>query len=596
MSLVEEVTVLDFETFAIQPRPMPAPEPVGLAIRHPNGDKEYLAFAHKNGTNNATKQEAYNALIKAYRGPVVFHNAKFDVDVARIHFGLPYPRQYHDTMFLAFLNCPHAPSFALKATAERVLAMPPSARDAVHEWILANIPMATLKNAGAFICEAPVDLVAPYAMADVEMTFRLFACLHPAILMAGMEAAYIRELRLMPNLLEAEIRGVRVDRAMLTDWHTRLQRGIGILDTQIGERLGCPGLVIDEDKAVADAIDRAGLVADWILTPTGQRATNKKAMLRQCSDPHLLRMLGLRNTAATMLRSFVSTWLDASAVDGRLHTQWNQTRSIDNTGTKTGRIGSERPNLANVPNASATYPELPNLRSAFLPEEGDVWMKADFSQQEFRLAAHFEGGAIMRAYQNNPDIDFHQLTSDLVKLHANMDLPRKIIKNVNFCMLYGGGVQRLSEVLGCDIFAARAVRDAYYTALPGLKQLSQMVQQVSVGPRGGVRTLGGRHMPTEPPKYNPKTQEMQTYAYKQLNKLAQGSAADMTKQAIVAYSCVGSPAPMLLTVYDEIDVSCPPHELEWVKKTLNDCMVNAIPCDVPMRVDISHGATWGDLA
>lgn len=595
MALADEVTTLDFETFGIRPRPAPIPEPVGLAIRWPSGDTEYLAFGHPLGGNTCTKEEAYRALVKAYRGPVAFHNAKFDLEVAWRYFGLPFPREWHDTMFLAFLDCPHAPSFALKATAARVLNLPPEARDVLHEWILANIPESTPKSAGAYIAHAPVGLVAPYAVADVQMTYRLFARLHPRVMAAGMADAYNREIRLMPTLLDAEVRGVRVNRTFLNEWEGRLDRGIGILDKQIGERLGAPGLNVDEDRSVAEAIDKAGLVAEWILTATGKRATNKKAMLRQCSDPHLLRMLGLRNTAATMLRSFARPWLEMSATDGRLHTQWNQTRSIENMGTKSGRIGSERPNLTNVPNVAAIYPELPILRSAFLPEEDHLWVKADYSQQEFRLAAHYEGDSIMRAYQHNPDVDFHQLTSDLVKSQTGMDLPRKIIKNVNFCMLYGGGVNRLSEVLGASVEDARSVRDAYFAALPGMRQLAQMVQAVSMGPRGGIRTLGGRHMPVEPPTMDPKTQEIRTYAYKQLNKLAQGSAADMTKQAIVDFAASGLPARLLLTVYDEIDISVHKDEVDYVKQGLNTCMVNALPCDVPMRVDLSVGDNWGEL-
>jgi DNA polymerase-1 len=509
-----------------------------------------------------------------------------------MHFRLPYPREWHDTMFLAFLDCPHAPSFALKATAERVLRMPPDNRDVVRDWVLANVPGATPKGWGAYIAQAPVNIVGPYAISDVEMTYGLLCELYPRIVANGMTTAYNREINLMPWLLDAEIRGVRVDRDLLHEWETLFLNGIPKVDEWIRGRLGAPNLNIDEDRSVAEALDRAGLVAEWEYTPSGQRATNKAAMLRQCSDPILLQQLSLRNTAATMLRSFVQPWLAASATDGRLHTQWNSTRSIDNMGTKTGRIGSERPNLANVPNP---VEGLPNLRRAFLPDDGEVWLKADYSQQEFRLTAHFENGAIMQAYQNDPNIDFHALTSDLVKLQTGLDLPRKKIKNVNFCLLYGGGVKRLSAVLGCAMEEAAAVRDAYYAAMPGLHRLSMLVQQKSLGPAGGIRTAGGRFMPIEPARLDPKTGEMQTYGYKMLNKLCQGSAADMTKQAIVDFSMAGTKGKMLLQVYDELDISVPKESLGAIASTLNECMVNAMPLDVPMKVDMEIGPSWGEL-
>jgi DNA polymerase-1 len=375
-------------------------------------------------------------------------------------------------------------------------------------------------------------------MADVTMTFRLFRHLYPLVINKGMGPAYDRERRLLPWLLDAEVRGVPVDRNKLEKWNALFLRGIPIVEDQLRKRLGAAGLNFDEDRAVAEAIDAAGLVEEWELTESGQRATNKRAMERQCKDKEFLRLLSLRNTASTMFNSFVMPWLSASEQDGRLHTQWNQTRSIDNTGTKTGRIGSERPNLANVPNVSATHPELPNLRTAFLPEEGHQWGKADFSQQEFRIAAHFENGAIMQAYQQNAEIDFHALTANLLKTHTGLNLPRKQIKNVNFCLLYGGGVPRLADVLGCTLAEAEDVRRAYYSALPGMRQLSNLTQTESAN-RGGIATIGGRFMPVEPPKQNGS--DMRTFFYKQLNKRVQGSAADMTKEAIVKFGEAGWP-------------------------------------------------------
>lgn len=584
-----DVTVVDFETYGIQPRPAPAPVPVGVAIRHPNGIREYLAFAHPNGKNNATKDEAYRALVAAWRGPVVFHNAKFDLEVAWQHFHLQYPRVWHDTMFLAFLQCPHAPTFALKPTAERVLGIPPATRDVVREWVLTHIPEATSKNWGAWIAMAPVDLVGPYAMDDVGSTFALFEKLYPEIQINGMQPAYARELRLMPWLLDAEQRGVRVNQDKLQIWQRQLSQLLINHDDAIRVRLQAPGLNIDEDAAVANAIDGAGLVSEWILTPSGKRATNKAAMLKQCSDQVLLSLLHERNTAATMLRSFVEPWITASATDGRLHTSWNQTRSIDGSGTRTGRIGSERPNLANVPNPVGN---LLSLREAFEPEEGELWGKADYSQQEFRLTGHFENGDIMRAYKNNPNTDFHDLVRNLVKQIAGLDLSRLDTKRVNFTLLYGGGIPRIAAVLNCDIAIATQIYTAYFLALPGLRELRRAIN-IACNVRRSVRTLGGRIMLLEPPAIDKDTGMVRTFEYKMPNKLIQGSAADMTKEAIIQFGERGTGAKLLLTVYDEIDISVP--QGTPALSELENTMCNALPCDVPMRVDLGVGPNWGAL-
>ena len=142
---------------------------------------------------------------------------------------------------------------------------------------------------------------------------------------------------------------------------------------------------------------------------------------------------------------------------------------------------------------------------------------------------------------------------------------------------------------------AAAVRDAYYAAMPGLHRLSMLVQQKSLGPAGGIRTAGGRFMPIEPARLDPKTGEMQTYGYKMLNKLCQGSAADMTKQAIVDFGMAGTKGKMLLQVYDELDISVPKESLGAIASTLNECMVNAMPLDVLMKVDMEIGPSWGEL-
>ena len=589
---ITNCVVVDFETWSIEPRPKYPPKPVGVAIRWPGGDgavAEYLSFAHPNGANNATFEEAGRALRKAWRYPVVFHNAKFDTEVAYAAFGLQLPQEYHDTMILAYLWEPHAPSFSLKPLTERLLGMPPVQQDAVRDWILQNVPGATVKTFGAHIARAPVDLVAPYAISDVERTYCLFKSLYPRVSM-GMTAAYRREMQLMPWLVNAERRGVRVDRPLLTTWAEQLDTLITTTDSEIRTRLGVPTLSLDEDSAVAEAINRAGLVAVWEKTPTGKRATNRAAMLRTCSDTDLLNKLSIRNTAATMHRSFVLPWLMLSQHDGRLHTQWNQTRSVDGAGTRTGRIGSERPNLANVPNP---HGDLPNLRAAFLPEEGEVWVRGDYNQQEFRITAHFEGESILAAYAENPAVDFHELTRALVRNVAGLDLTRKAIKGVNFCLLYGGGAPKLGEILGVTVEEATRVKEAYFKSLPGLLRLNSAVRKAAMSPLDVVRTIGGRAMPMEPPKIDPKLRFPITYEYKMLNKLIQGSAADMTKKAIIDFGMAGTGATLLITVYDEIDISAPP-ESDCIA-VLNEKMCKAFTLDVPMRADMSVGDSWGNL-
>ena len=207
---------LDFETEAIQPRPAYPPKPVGLAVRWETGKTEYLAFGHRE-ENNSTKEQAARVVRAAFRGdhgPVLFHNGIFDIDVAQSAFGIKrWPKEYEDTLYLAFLDNPRSDSLSLKYLAEKHLGMKPNARDRLREWLTENIAEVRAKPSsfGAYICAAPGNLVGKYAMDDVKMTHRLFKHLGASIEERGMLDAYQRELDLTPVTLSMENTGLRAD-------------------------------------------------------------------------------------------------------------------------------------------------------------------------------------------------------------------------------------------------------------------------------------------------------------------------------------------------------------------------------------------------
>lgn len=593
-ALVNAVTVVDFETEKIGPRPHQyPPRPVGVAIRWPEGgggNAHYYAWGHASG-NNCTFEAGASAVELAFRGPVLFHNAKFDLEVAWKWLRLPVPRYWHDTLFMLFLHDAHAPNFQLKPAAERLLSEPLDEKNAMRDWIVANVPGARKGNFMEFIALAPGTVVSPYALGDVHRTFKLFAKLAPAVLFEQY-APYNRERRLMPFLVQAEQRGVRVDRAKLQEWEGTLDHAITTSNEMIYTMLGTR-FNIDSNDELADVLTATGNVKVWEYTEKGMRKTSKDALERCIDYPALVHELACRGDNATRLNTFVRPWLDASAIDGRLHTQWHQVRGQDKNGTRTGRIASSEPNLANVAEA---------LRSALLPEEGEVWVCADYNSQELRIAAHYEDGAMLRTYQDTPRIDQHMRAAELVAMFLGVQLTtpeerkrwRRICKTTGFLLIYGGGVPRLAEQLKCPLDEAFKIRNAYFGAVPGLRQVIARVQQ-HAAMNGFVTSLGGRKLTVEPPKM--VGNEMRTFLYKMFNKLVQGSASDQTKEAIIKFGEAGTNGKLLATVYDEIDISVPQtySDAPSAVLTLKDCMVNALPCDTPMLVDLEYGDSWGTL-
>jgi len=617
MASIPKVVTIDFETKGIEPRPNYPPVPVGVSIKFPSGKPLYYAWGHREG-NNCTLAEAKRALKCAWgnaaipSGGLLFHNAKFDYDVATTHMGmkeLPW-HQIHDTLFLLFLNDPHAWSLSLKPSAAKLLDMPPEEQDLVKDWILSHkgdIEARTKEKVkpsefGKFICEAPAKLVGPYANGDTLRTEKLFKFLYPKIVAAKMLGAYDRERELMPILLRNEREGLRIDADLLCEDIARYEEAQLRAEQWLENRLKCKGINFDSDVEVGNALDKSGVVTEWVLTKTGKRSTSKVNMTVDLfKDKRVAAALGFRNRLTTCLGTFMRPWAAMAVSDGRIHTNWNQVRNSDSgKGARTGRLTCN-PNFQNMPvdwhDKDDGYvhpnhiqlPHLPLIRQYILPDErGHVICKRDYNQQEFRLTAHFEDGKLMRGYIENPNMDVHQFVMDEIETITGRLLNRRPVKIINFGMLYGEGVGSLAERMGTDMRETKALKRAHKRALPDVWELDKSLKEAG---RNGepIRTLGGRlYYCEEPLMINGR---MVTWEYKLLNYLMQGSAADQTKQAIINYEKLREMGRFMLTVHDELDSSAPKKHAKREQEILAKAM-DSIPLDVPVLSDGKTGPNW----
>lgn len=607
--------VVDFETEAIEDRPKYPPKPVGVSIKAPGAQPRYYAWGHPTG-NNCTKEQAAAVLRDIWRDgrPILFHNAKFDLDVAEAHFGLPIPPWHlvHDTLFLLFLTDPHADSLSLKPSAERLLDMPPEERDAVADWLVEHGVIRKGQHPGAFISKCDGRVVGRYANGDVARTLRLFDILYPK-LDERERAAYDRERRLLPVLLKNERQGLRfdVDRAEqdLPGYESAILKS----DLWIRERLGAPGLNIDADADLAEALDKAGVVTDWVWTKGGngrppQRSVAKGNMtVNRFKDREVFNVLGYRNRLATVMGLNLRPWLAMARENkGMIYTEWNQVRSTDSggfKGTRTGRLSCSR--FQNIVKdftdrgdgyqhpAVIEVPPLPLIRAYLLPDPKQVFCHRDYNQQEFRILAHYEDGELRAAYQNNPKIDYHTLVQGILRDRFKVDYGRRVVKTLNFGILYGMGIGLLAAKTGLPVEKATALRRAIREAAPGVDLLDRELKR-----RGGagesIRTWGGRRYYCEPPAWSDKHQREITYEYKLLNYLIQGSAADCTKEALIRYNEAKKDGRLLVTVHDEINITAPKRGHRPEMKILKDVM-EGIEFDVPMLTDGKTGSSWGDL-
>ncbi|TXH15257.1 MAG: hypothetical protein E6R03_07460 [Hyphomicrobiaceae bacterium] len=609
---------IDFETEGIDGNPVyNPPRPVGVSIKLGDAPSKYWAWGHPTG-NNCTPAEGRAALLSALehvaRGvPLLAHNSPFEASILRQFYGweCPDPLLFHDTQYSLFLTDPYAFSFSLKPSAERILGLPPDERDEVRDWLLAHQPMKhkgiTIVDSktetearhpwGRYICLAPGDLVGKYAEGDTDRTYLLHQKCYPQVVESGQLAAYQREQRLMPILCESTRRGVRLDMGRLEQDIERYRAAQKVSDDYIFSRLGEFDLA--KDAELAAALDRAGQVTEWVLTPTGRRSVSRKNLVGRVRDPEILAHLAYRGVLETCLGTFAAPWLGQARREcGRLHPQWNQVRGDrgadgDLSGTRTGRMSCRAPNLQNPPNdfeelvVPAGQPPMMHMRSYLLPEEGMIWLKRDFSAQEMRILAHYTEGALAQAFRNDPSTDPHEAVKVIIKEKGGVDLSRKFVKITGFGIMYGRGVPNLSAALGVDVERGKATRDAYYAALPEVRELSNETRQR--GRRGGfITTWGGRRYFREP-------NEERDLSYKLLNYLIQGSAADQTKQAIIDWHALRKPTDLLIAaVHDELNICAPAEETDAAMYRLQTAM-DWPRFDVPFQSEGYRGPNWADI-
>lgn len=641
-----DIITIDFETKVIEGRPNYPPLPVGCSIKYGFKDSRYWAWGHAAGNNNCTEEEFKRELQKTIASgrPLLFFNAYFDLSVIFEYFGIELPDwdRVHDAAIMAFLIDPHGLKHDLKSLAEEHLNLPPDERDEIGEWVWEHRKMIRetyglnpTRNKGKvskvyqYYWIVPGDLAGRYACGDTDRTFNLFRYWAPHIHRLGMWPAYNRERRVAPIFYRNEVEGMRVDQE-------RLEYDCGMysdlmehVEDQLRDRLDDQGLNFDNDAHVAEALSQNGIVEDedWSPTKTGAkwlkenpskttldmpkeyRSMSKDLLKkRHYQDFEVFCALGYRNRLATALKMFMKPWRDQGRnTGGWIHTHWNTTRG-GSGGTRTGRPSTYAPNFLNISKNFEGRPDgyehpefllgpeqrLPLVREYILADTDDhLILHRDFSGQELRIFGHYECGPLLRAYQQDPEIDVHQMVFDkILELFPGTPLDRGKTKIINFQSLYGGGANALAGDLDIDLNEARMFKNYHNQALPGRVALVNTIN--SLVRRGEpIRTWGGRcYMPEEPRWIDGR---LRSFEYKLINYLIQGSAADITKDAMIAWDDHGDrDARFLVQVYDEINIVTEKDKAAQQMQVLKECM-EMDRIDVQMLSDGKYGSSWGDL-
>lgn len=555
---------------------------VGISLCSEKGKAVYVPVGHLPDVPGAEDQLPLSLVAEAV-GPVmsddgivkIGHNLKYDIALLQ-RSGLAISGRTFDTMIAAYLLNPNKPNHSLDEVSFEYLG---KRKQSFAE---------ALKKRSTF-AEVPIEEAAPYAAADAALAFELKEVLAPKLSAAGLEGVFFDiEMPLIGVLVGMEKRGVRIDTGLLGSLSRELASEIEGLQRRIyflaGEEFN-----INSPKQLAKVLFEGIGLRPSKKTKTG--FSTDVDVLLELAETHDLPREVLNYRTLSKLKS---TYIDAlpALVDpatGRIHTSFNQTIAA------TGRLSSSEPNLQNIPVRGDLGRR---IRGAFIADEGNALISADYSQIELRVLAHLSGDSgLVDAFNN--DIDIHARTaSELfgVTVERITQDMRRIAKTVNFGVIYGMSDFGLSEALNIDRNEARQFISRYFERHPGVRRYADEIV-AEAREKGFVTTLMGRRRPITELKSNNRNIRLQAERLA-LNSPIQGTAADIVKIAMIRiwkrFADDRIPADMLLQVHDELLFETPASEAERVTEIVREEMEGAVALSVPLKVEIGSGRSWAE--
>ena len=579
-------------------------EIVGIAVAV-EGWSGYYSFGHKEG--NFFDESVVMGWIKeicALPNVKLFHNAMYDVCWLRA-YGVQINGHIVDTMVMASLVDENRLWYSLNSLSIDYLGQ------IKDETALRAAADKAGIDAKSEMWRLPAMYVGSYAEKDAELTLELFKKLSIEIKNQDLTKVFDLETQLFPCLIDMKFKGVRVDVEAAHKLKKQLASQEESLLLEVKKETGIEPQIWAA-RSIAKVFDKLNLPYERTVKTKAPSFT--KNFLQEHKNPIVQRIAKAReiNKAHT---TFIDTIIKYQ-YKGRIHADINPIRG-DGGGTVTGRFSYSNPNLQQIP---ARNKQLgPMIRSLFIPENNHKWGCFDYSQQEPRLVVHYaatkfkgdeEVTEIVERFQNNT-VDFHQTVADMA------NISRTQAKTINLGLFYGMGKAKLQAELGLSTKdEATKLFNKYHDSVPFVKDLMDAISRDGSA-FGYIKTFGGRKCRFDkweiaewnngnfkPPmskadaeaayfeKYPKATKPniRRAFTYKALNKLIQGSAADMTKQSMLDLYREGI-VPHI-QIHDELDISV---ESDKQAKKIIEIMENAVKLKIPNKVDYESGNSWGDI-
>ena len=549
---------------------------VGMSFAVEGGTAWYVAVSRE--TEAAQRMvDIFRPFFESTTIEKVGQNLKYDLLVLS-HYGVEVAGPLFDTMLAHYVVQPEQ-RHNMDLLAEKYLHY-------------RTIPIEALIGSGRTqrnMADLEPKEIVDYACEDADVTLRLYPILKEEMEKYEVTSVFTHiEMPLLPVLARMERNGVRLDTAALEETGRNFTERMQQLETDIYELAGHEFTITSPKQVGAVLFDELQISAKVKKTKTGQYSTSEE-VLESLRDKHPIVEKILQHRA---LKKLLSTYVEAlpkliHPQTGHIHTSFNQAV------TATGRLSSSNPNLQNIPVRGEDGRE---IRRAFVPEEGEVFFSADYSQIELRIMAHLSEDEHMVA-DFNSGLDIHAATAARIfhKTVEEVDRDeRRKAKTANFGIIYGISAFGLSERMGVSRGEAKELIENYFATYPKVREyMNESIERAKQ--TGYITTQFGRRRYLA--DINAGNATVRGYAERNaVNAPIQGTAADIIKLAMVAIDRrlreEKLQTRMILQVHDELNFSVPPTELEQVRHLVVEEMERAFQMRVPLVAECGEGTNW----
>mgnify|MGYP000853275669 CR=1 FL=1 len=508
----------------------------------------------------------------------ITHDLRDTLTILERH-GLSLEGVVGDTRLASFLidptrDIPHRLDQLVRRHLQRTLV----GEDSVRGKGSAKIPLA----------EVSLEKLAPYAAHLAAAVAELWPVLEHLVEQEG-QRRYLDEIELPLSRVLARMQrvGIGADGAVLEALGREFEARRDEVEKDVHQLAG-------RTFNLGSAKQLGEVLFDELKLPVLKRTktgySTAADVLERLAPKHAIVAQILRWRAlAKLVNTYTRVLREAIADDGRIHCRIQQTVGAS------GRLITTDPDLQRTP---IRTDDGKRIREAFVPREGWVLISADWSQIELRILAHVtQDTLLLEAFREG--IDVHRRTASQIYGVAAKDVTptqRNVGKTVNFATIYGQGATALAQSLDLPRKEAKLLIDRYFEAYAGVRRwLDATVAEAHA--KGYVETLMNRRRYV--PELSSRDPTERSYGERiATNTPIQGSAADLCKLAMLdvakAFVDEGVQAEMLLQIHDELLFECPPEEVDRVEAIVRRCMENALALDVPLVVDVGHGASWAD--